>query len=366
MMSILELPSKLAKLVIHSSLEVKKGQMVAIQGSTEATPLIKELYREILRAGAYPEVVMQLPDQEYIHASEASDEILARESSVERHIIEHCDALILIQSDPNPFETSRVPASKLNLRRMGKAGVFMSFMQRVDTPSFRFMSMPWPTQGQAVISRMSLEELSGRLESACFLDYPDPQGEWERQRATQQKLINRLLQVKNLRIRTLDTDLELSVDGRNWLNCYGRQDLPDGEVFTAPLENSVNGTVKFSYPARKASGIQLTFKYGEVVSAKADTGDDYLQQTLLTPGARRLGEIGIGTNFNITDPIGQILFDEKIGGTVHLALGSAYPASGGTNQSPLHWDLIIDLRQDGELLGDGQAILKGGQFVYDK
>ena len=364
-MSYFDLPSKLARLVVQYSLKVRKGQMVAIQGSTEAEPLIKELYREILRAEGFPEVVMQFPGQEYLHVSEASEEMLKHESSVERHIIEHCDALILIQSDPNPYETSRLPASKLNLRRMGKAGVFMSFMQRVDTPGFCFMSVPWPTQGQAVISRMSLDELTGRLEKACFLDYPDPVAEWERQRAAQQKLIDRLSRVKQLHIKTTDTDLELSVEGRNWLNCFGLADLPDGEVFTAPLENSANGTVKFSFPARKASGIQLTFKDGEVVSARAETGDDYLLETLLTPGARRLGEIGIGTNFNIIDPIGQILFDEKIGGTLHLALGSAYPASGGKNQSPLHWDLIVDLRNGGELLGDGQVILKGGRFVED-
>lgn len=361
-MSILDLPSKLARLVVHYSLEVKQGQMVAIQGSTEATPLIRELYREILRAGAFPEVVMQFPDQEFVHVAEASEDILARESTVERAIIEKCDALILVQSDPNPYETSRLPASRLNLRRMGKAGVFMAFMQRVDTPGFRFMSMPWPTQGQAAISRMSLEELTGRLEKACFLDRPDPAAEWERQREIQQKLIERLSSVKKLHIHSADTDLELAVAGRSWLNCFGRADLPDGEVFTAPLENSANGTIKFSFPAKKASGIQLTFKDGEVISATAESGDDYLQETLLTPGARRLGEIGIGTNFNIQDPIGQILFDEKIGGTVHLALGSAYPASGGTNQSPLHWDLILDLRNAGELLGDGKTILKGGQF----
>lgn len=361
-MSVLDLPSKLAQLVVQYSLEVKAGQMVAIQGSTEAIPVIKELYREILRAGAYPEVVLQFPGQEYILVSESSDEQLTHESAVERHIIERCDALILIQSDPNPYETSRLPAAKLNQRRMGKAGVFMTFMQRVDTPGFRFMSMPWPTQGQAVISRMSLEELYDRLEKACFLDCPDPAGAWEQQRIKQQALIDRLKAVRRLRIRAEGTDLELSVEGRNWLNCYGLADLPDGEVFTAPLEDSANGTVSFSFPAKNASGIQLTFKDGEVVSARAGSGDAYLQETLLTPGARRLGEIGIGTNFNIKDPIGQILFDEKIGGTVHLALGSAYPASGGTNQSPLHWDLIVDLRNGGELLGDGEVILQGGAF----
>jgi aminopeptidase len=364
-MSNLDLPSKLAELVVQYSLEVKKGQMVAIQGSTEAVPLIKELYAEVLRAGAYPEVVMQFPGQEYVHVSQSSEALLARESSVERHIIENCDALILIQSDPNPFETNNLPAAKRNLRRMGKAGIFSTFMQRVDTPGFRFMSMMWPTQGQAVISRMSVEELTHHLEKACFLDCPHPAGEWDRQRAAQQALIERLSRVKKLRIIAADTDLELSVEGRNWLNCYGLADLPDGEVFTAPLEDAVNGTVKFSFPAKNAAGIQLTFQNGEVTSAKAEAGNEYLQETLRTPGARRLGEIGIGTNFNIIDPIGQILFDEKIGGTVHLALGSAYPASGGKNQSPLHWELIVDLRDGGELRGDDRIILKGGQFVSE-
>ncbi len=362
-MSLFDLPSRLAQLVVHYSLGVQKGEMVAMQGSTEAIPLIRELYREILRAGAFPETAIQFPGQEYIHVSEASEELLQRESSVERHIIENCAALILIQSDINPFETSKLPAARLNLRRMGKAGVFMTFMQRVDKPGFRFISLPWVTQGQAVLSRMSLDELSAHLETACFLDRPDPAGEWEKQRAWQQKLIDRLARVKKLRICAEGTDIEMSVEGRNWLNCYGRADLPDGEVFTAPREDSVNGTVKFSFPARNASGVQLTFQDGVVVSAKADAGDPYLQETLRTPGANRLGEIGIGTNFNLANPIGQILFDEKIGGTVHLALGSAYPASGGVNQSPLHWDLILDLRKEGVLYGDGEIIMKGGSFV---
>jgi aminopeptidase len=365
-MSALDLPARLAKLVVHYSLDVKNGEMIAMQGSTEAIPLIRELYREILRAGAYPEVMIQFPGQEYLHVSEASDELLTRESSVERHIIEHCSGLILIQSDINPFETSQLPPGKINLRRMGKAGVFITFMQRVDKPGFRFISLPWVTQGQAVVSRMSLDELTAHLEKACFLDLTNPEQEWNRQRVEQQKLIDRLAKVKKLRICAVDTDLEMSVEGRNWLNCYGLADLPDGEVFTAPWEDSVNGRIKFSFPARNASGIQLTFKDGVVVAAKAETGDAYLQETLLTPGANRLGEIGIGTNFNIRNPIGQILFDEKIGGTVHLALGSAYPASGGTNQSPLHWDLILDLRSGGELTGDGEVILKGGQFVGNR
>lgn len=362
-MSIDDLPSRLAKLVVNYCLNVQKGEMIAMQGSTESVPLVRELYREIIRRGAFPEVVLQFPGQEYIHVNEASEELLGRESSVERHIIENCQGLILIQSDINPYETSKLPPARVNLRRMGKAGVFMTFMQRVDKPGFRFISLPWVTQGQAVVSRMSLEQLSHHLEKACFLDHPDPTREWERQRVEQQKLADRLSKVKKLNIRAEGTDISLSVEGRNWLNCFGLADLPDGEVFTAPVEDSVNGTVKFSFPAKNASGVQLTFKDGIVVAAKADSGDKYLQETLQTPGANRLGEIGIGTNFNIVEPIGQILFDEKIGGTVHLALGSAYPASGGKNQSPLHWDMIMDLRSEGELLGDGEMILKGGHFV---
>ena len=378
-MTLLDLPSRLAKLVVSYSLNVQKGEMVAMQGSTEAIPLIKELYREILRAGAFPEVIIQFPGQEFLHVSEASEEMLSRESSVERHIIENCQALVLIQSDINPYETSRLPPTRLNLRRMGKAGVFMTFMERTmraasremspdggspGAPDFRFISLPWVTAGQAVVSRMSLDELHAHLEKACFLDRPHPEQEWERQRIQQQALIERLSKVKKLRICAPGTDLELSVEGRTWLNCFGLGDLPDGEVFTAPREDSVNGVVKFSFPARSASGIQLTFKDGVVVSASAESGDAYLQETLRTPGANRLGEIGIGANFNIQHPIGQILFDEKIGGTLHLALGSAYPASGGTNQSPLHWDLIVDLRPPGSTLsGDGEIILKEGRFT---
>ena len=214
---------------------------------------------------------------------------------------------------------------------------------------------------------MSNGDFNAFVTRALFLDRDDPVAAWGELRDFQAQLIDRLAPRSEIRIQAEGTDLTLNVEGRTWLNSDGKRNMPSGEVFTGPHEHSAEGHVRFTIPTSPrgvvVEDVTLEFREGRVVSARAERGDGYLQAALATdPGARFLGEIGIGTNFGIDRPIGAILFDEKIGGTVHLALGRSYPESGGTNESALHWDLICDLRQGGTLTADGEVILEGGNF----
>ncbi|HMJ01324.1 MAG TPA: aminopeptidase, partial [Conexibacter sp.] len=226
----------------------------------------------------------------------------------------------------------------------------------------------WPTSALAQQAGMGDAAFAAFVRRALFLDRPDAAAAWCELGTMQAALIERLAGARELRIETEGTDLTLRVDDRTWQNSDGRRNMPSGEVFTGPLEDSANGTIRFTVPSSPrgvtVEDIELTFRDGEVASARAARGDDYLQRTLATdPGARRLGEIGIGTNAGIDRPIGAILFDEKIGGTVHLALGRSYPETGGVNESAVHWDLICDLRRGGRLSADGEIVEEDGRFA---
>ncbi|MBA3746299.1 MAG: aminopeptidase, partial [Solirubrobacterales bacterium] len=239
---------------------------------------------------------------------------------------------------------------------------------REQTLRKRWCTTLWPTQASAQQAAMNLADFEAFVQRALFLDQPDPVRAWGELRAFQASLIERLKDARELRIEAAGTDVTLTVKGREWVNSDGRRNMPSGEVFTGPHEASASGIVRFGVPSSPAgvdvAGVELRFEDGVVVGARADRGEDYLQRALQTDdGARRLGEIGIGTNFGIDRAIGATLFDEKIGGTVHLALGRSYPETGGKNESALHWDLICDLRPGGRLTADGEIIMQDGRFA---
>ncbi len=226
----------------------------------------------------------------------------------------------------------------------------------------------WPTPAGAQRAGMGTAEFAEFVRRAVFLDRDDPAAAWGELRALQERLIERLGRASELRIEAEGTDLRLSVAGRTWINSDGRRNMPSGEVFTGPLEDSAEGRIRFTIPSSprgvEVAGIELEFRAGRVVAARAERGHEYLLATLDTdPGARALGEIGIGTNTGIDRPTGAILFDEKIGGTVHLALGRSYPETGGTNESAVHWDMICDLRAGGRLSADGEVVQQDGVFT---
>jgi aminopeptidase len=239
---------------------------------------------------------------------------------------------------------------------------------REATMKKRWCSTLWPTQALADQAGMTLPEFEAFVRGALFLDRPDPLVAWGALRTFQDKLIARLKDARDVRIEADGTDLTLRVAGRTWVNSDGKRNMPSGEVFTGPHERSANGRIRFTVRSAPAGidvdGVELELRDGEVVGARAETGDEYLQRALETDeGARYLGELGIGTNFGIDRPIGAILFDEKIGGTVHLALGRSYPETGGKNASALHWDLICDLRRGGRLTADGDVLMLDGRFA---
>jgi aminopeptidase len=215
---------------------------------------------------------------------------------------------------------------------------------------------------------MPLEAFTAFVERALFLDKDDPVRSWRELSGFQAGLIERIGGARQIRFVAQVTDLSLTVKGRRWINSDGRRNMPSGEVFTGPVEDSAEGTIRFDIPSgppgRAVGGVTLTFRAGEVVEARADEGDEHLQAALATDdGARRLGELGIGTNFGIDRPVGAILFDEKIGGTVHLAIGRSYPETGGRNASAVHWDMICDLRRGGRITADGEVVQQDGRFV---
>jgi aminopeptidase len=215
---------------------------------------------------------------------------------------------------------------------------------------------------------MGEAEHAAFLERALFLDRPDPAGAWTELSNRQAAIVERMARVREVRIEADGTDLRLRVDGRTWINSDGRRNMPSGEVFTGPLEDSAQGTIRFGIPSMvrgaEVTGVELTFKDGEVVAAHAQHGDGQLQAALgMDDGSRRLGELGIGTNVGIDRPTGSTLLDEKMAGTVHLALGRSYPETGGTNDSALHWDLICDLRSGGRLSADGEPVVEDGTLV---
>ena len=232
----------------------------------------------------------------------------------------------------------------------------------------RWCGTLWPTPAGAQQAGMGTSAFAELVRRATFLDRDDPSGAWRELHDRQARLIERLAPARELRIEADGTDLTLSVEGRTWVNSDGKRNMPSGEVFTGPHEASAEGRIRFTIPSSprgvEVADITLEFREGRVVGARAERGEAYLRETLATDeGAARLGEIGIGTNFGIDRPVGAILFDEKIGGTVHLAVGSSYPETGGTNESVVHWDMICDLRRGGRLSADGEPLLVDGRFT---
>jgi aminopeptidase len=357
---------KLAKLCVHYSVEVKAGDVVLIRGSEMAFPLINELYKECLIAGAYPMVYPRL-ELQYTFFKYANEKQLSFVSPVERFIAENIDVNIGIFAEPNPKELTNIDPVRIRLHAASRRELSEIFHRRVAEGKLRWTVLPYPTNAQAQEASMSLEEYEDFVYASCFADKEDPIAEWRRIHQEQEKICDFLNRGSEVRVIGEDTDLTLNVKGRRWINCAGKENMPDGEVFTAPIENSANGTIRFTFPGivsgREVEDITLAFKDGEVVKASAAKGNELLQEILKIDGARCIGEIAIGTNYAISKFTKNMLFDEKMGGTIHLALGNSYPESGGLNKSAIHWDILKDMKKDGEIYVDGQLIYKNGKFL---
>lgn len=351
-----------AELLCDWCLDIGRGDQVLVRTTSLAAPLVLALQAEILARDAWPLLRVAVPDQEEGFHGAARDVHLDEVASSAGAEVEHADAFLAIQAPENTRALAGMDPDRLVRLRRAQAGLLEARMRK------RWCGTIWPTAALAQDAGMGTEEYAAFLERALFLDRDDPVAAWRELGTRQAELVERLTPARELRIEADGTDLTLRVEGRTWVNSDGRRNMPSGEVFTGPHEDSAEGVIAFDVPTGPAgvdvAGVRLELRGGEVVHASAERGEEYLHRALATdPGARRLGELGIGTNHGIDRPTGTILLDEKISGTIHLALGRSYPETGGRNESALHWDLILDLRHGGRLLADGEIVAENGGFV---
>lgn len=359
---------KLADLLVNYSVKIRPADKVVIQGEAIAAPLMSAVYARVLQAGGYATVLPTLPEIGELFYRHASLQQLQHVSDIDRLVRERQDVLIQIEGATNTKALSNVDPKKISTRAQARAELSNIVMQRTAAGELRWVYTIFPTHAYAQDAEMSLHEFEDFFYQACMPDLNDPVGYWQRVAAQQDRLVNWLKGKRQVHVKAPGTDLRLSIAGRPFINCAGNFNLPDGEVFTAPVEDSVAGHVYFSYPAiyggKEVAGVRLWFERGKVVRASAEKNQEFLLATLDTDeGARRAGEFAIATNEGITRFTRQILFDEKIGGSFHLALGASYPESGGVNQSAIHWDMICDLRAGGEIWVDEQLFYKEGKFA---
>ncbi len=352
----------LARILVRYSVAAKTREMIAVDGQTPAEPLILAVYEELLRVGAYPVVRMAPSDAAETFFRSARPLHFETISPMQRAQVRLLHGSIGIAAAANTRALSTVdPRQQVKLSRTAQP-------LREQMMKKKWCITLFPTPAYAQEADMSLREFENFVYAATLADQDRPERLWAEQERRQARLIRRLAGARKVRIVGPDTDLTLSVQGRRFVNSAGRHNMPCGEIFTGPVENSAEGHIRYDFPVcdvgREIEGIRLVFRRGRVVEASAEKNERYLLTMLdLDPGARRLGELGIGLNYGIQRFIKNILFDEKIGGTVHLALGRSYPETGGVNRSALHWDMIKDLRRDGALYVDGKLMQKNGRWL---
>ncbi|MCE9613016.1 MAG: aminopeptidase [Lentisphaerae bacterium] len=354
--------TNLAKILTQYSIVVKRGMTVSIAATSAAETLVAACYEELIKLGCYPVVNMTPPGLNEILFRHGQAHHFNRATAFQKAAVRLADASIRIQSEINTRSLSSADPAK------------QAMLSKVTRPLSNVMlRKSWvltlfPTTAYAQDAEMSLKDFEDFVYGATFADEANPVRAWEAIRRDQDRLIRKLKGADQIRIVGPGTDLTLSVRGRTFINSAGTHNMPSGEIFTGPIEESAEGVVQYDFPVcnagREIDGIRLVFRKGVVVEASATKNEAFLKAMLdMDPGARRLGELGIGTNRNIQRFIKNILFDEKIGGTVHLALGKSYPETGGVNKSALHWDMIKDLRKGGALYVDGKLFQKDGRFV---
>jgi aminopeptidase len=359
---------KLADVLVSYSVAVRPGDKVVIRGGTQAEPLLKAVYAKVLQAGGHPLMLPSLPGLDELLYRYASDEQLQYIHEPQKLIVETYDVSIGIRSEANTKALSNVDPAKMVLQRQAGSELMKTYFRRSASGELRWTGTLFPTNAYAQDAEMSLSEYEDFVYGACMPDMDDPVGHWQRFSAWQQKIVDWLRGKERVHVLGPETDLHLNIADRVFINSDGKRNMPSGEVFTGPVEDSVNGHVHFSYPAivagREVMGIRLWFEDGKVVKASADKNEDFLLQTLDTDeGSRYVGEFAIGTNKGITHFTRQILFDEKINGSFHMALGAGYPETGSVNQSAIHWDMICDMRDGGEIWVDDELLYKDGEFA---
>lgn len=376
---------KLAAVLVHYSTGVKAGQLVRISGDPIGMPLMEAVYEQVIKAGAHVQFRAAPGELQELFYEHANDEQLQYVNPLTLNEIEQIDVSIGLWADTNTKSLSRVDPKRQGMASAARRPIMEVFMKRAaahDAPDkfpgvkpLRWVGTQYPTAASAQDAEMSLRQYEDFVFAAGHLDKDDPVAEWQKIKVRQQQVVDYLQGKKHLHFQADNgTDLRVNVEGMTWINCCGESNFPDGEVFTGPNldadDGGVNGIVRYSFPAvyhgREVHDIELHFEKGRVVKASASKGEDFLLAMLdQDEGARGLGEIAIGTNYQITEYTKNTLFDEKIGGTFHAAVGEGYPETGNRNKSGLHWDMVCDLRTGGTITVDGEVISRDGQFVFE-
>jgi aminopeptidase len=359
---------KLAAILVNYSTEVKLGDWVLVRGHIAAMPLIEETLRQVVRAGGNPTLILESDELSEIVLAEANPEQLSWVSPLDEVMAEKVDVRIGIHAASNTRSLTSIDSKRQQLFQSARRKFARRYMERSAAGEHRWVLTNYPCPAFAQEADMSLADYERFVYAATFADQPDPVAAWQAVHDTQQRLVDWLRGKEHVVVRGPHIDLTLSIAGRTFINSDGKRNMPSGEIFTGPVEESVNGWIRFTYPAirggREVEGVELGFEDGKVVRASAAKNEEYLISQLDSDsGARYLGEFAIGTNYQIQRFTKSILYDEKIGGTLHVAVGSGYPETGSRNQSAVHWDFICDMRQESEILVDGELFYRNGQFV---
>jgi aminopeptidase len=360
---------KLARLIVQYSTAIGDGDRILLEAEPPAGPFVLALYEAALQAGGLPQVLLTLPGAEELLVAQGGDDQIDFVPTFRKLAYDTFESRVRIYSESNTRSFSSLDNARFARRQKTIGRIIDVQMARGASGAFRWVTTLYPTQAYAQDAGMSLAEFEDFVYRACHVDEgtPDPTAYWQGLYQEQQRIIDSLAGHDQVVVRGPNCDLRLSIKGRTFVNSYGRHNMPDGEVYTGPVEASVNGWIRFTYPAihegHEVDGVELKFSDGRLTQADARHNRDYLLETVETdPGARYLGEFAFGLNYGIDRFTRSILFDEKIGGTIHVALGAGYPETGSGNRSAIHWDMICDMR-GGEIAVDGSVLYRDGRFL---
>ena len=359
--------NRYARLLVDYCLGIKAGQNVFVRSTSLAEPLLREVYREILLRGARYDAQLSIEDEDRIFHECATVDSFGM-TPIERTAYEKYDAFCTIRAPYNLKSLQSVDPARKRVVQEGRSEQSAVFRARSASGDLRWVLCEFPTIASAQECGMSRAEYESFILSACKLDSDDPVAAWKSLSESQELIVSRLSAYSIIRYVSEGTDISFSVAGRKWMNSDGKRNMPSGEIYTSPVEDSVNGVIRFSFPAifmgEEVEGVTLTVKDGLVERWSADRGAKLLDEVFRIEGSRRFGEAAIGMNDGINRFTKNILFDEKTGGTVHMALGASYPETGGKNESSLHWDLINDMRNGGKIYADGACVYENGRFIW--
>ena len=360
--------NKLAKLLVNYSTKVKKGDFVYVSCEEVATPWAVEVVKEAIKAGAHVEYHLSSGEINETRLKYASDEQLKESSLLAETMVGRADVWLSAWASRNTKEMSNIDSEKIKLNSQGASSWRKLYSERMGNGTLRWCGTQFPTFADAQEASMSLSDYEDFVYGAGLLDKEDPEAEWKKVSEQQERWVKYLDTKKYLHITSENTDITVGVSGRKWINCDGKENFPDGEIFTSPIENDINGQINFSFPGiymgKEIEDIKLEIKDGKVVNATAKKGEELLRALLESDeGASFFGEVAIGTNYGIKKFTKNMLFDEKIGGTVHMAIGDSMPEAGGKNTSTIHWDMLCDMRNGGKIYADDELFYCNGQFI---